>query len=401
VITTYERVRVVCLRRNELLLVKHQAADGTFFWLLPGGGIKEGERIEDAARREVWEEAGVRIGVVRQLERPSTITGAGPEHAFVFARPLDEETRGPQPTPDGDRVFDVAWHRIGPDAPIGGLSPQYWRGFDALLEQLMQPDEPVDQYELGGNVSGSMRIGDTVRRRRRPSTPAIHALLTHLRSVGFGAAPEPLGTDEHGRAVLRFIDGETHGGWPEPMPEWMYRDDATLITAARLLHRYHDAVATFVPAADARWTFVGRGAHELICHNDWAPYNALFRGHEPVVMLDWDSAGPGTRISDVAIAAHQWVPLYPKLDGISNNPVLPLAQRAARLMKFCRAYGDVSPADAVDALVEELPVFADQIQGWADSGDPGFARLAGWNVPARLRDEAKLLSEQRSILATG
>jgi 8-oxo-dGTP pyrophosphatase MutT (NUDIX family) len=140
----FERVRVVCLRGNELLLVKHQDADGTFFWLLPGGGIKDGESVEDAARREVWEEAGVRIAVVRRLVRPSTVTGAGPEHAFVFARALDDETRGPQPTPDGDVVFDVAWHRIGPDAPIGGLTPRYWAGFDALLAELMRSDAGLD-----------------------------------------------------------------------------------------------------------------------------------------------------------------------------------------------------------------------------------------------------------------
>ncbi len=41
----------------------------------------------------------------------------------------------------------------------------------------------------GGNMSGEVwRIGDTVRRRAGPWTPAVHALLLHLEQRGFAAA---------------------------------------------------------------------------------------------------------------------------------------------------------------------------------------------------------------------
>lgn len=394
---SFERVRVVCLRGDHILLVKHRDGDGSFFWLLPGGGIQEGESVEDAAKREVWEEAGVRIAVVRRLTRPATITGAGPEHAFVLAIPLDDATRGPQPVADGDAVYEVAWHRIGPDAPIGALSPEYWRGLDAVLADLIRSGVPTDEYELGGNISGSVRIGDTVRRRRRASTASVQALLAHLHRVGFDAAPEPLGVDAQGRAVLRFVPGEVHGGWPDPMPSWIYADDDTLAAAARLLRRYHDAVVGFVPPADASWTFVASGRHELICHNDWAPYNALFRGHEPIFMLDWDSAGPGTRLSDIAIATYQWVPMYPKPYGV-NELLMSLGQRAERLATFCAAYGGISTVDVVDTLITQLPVLADQIQAWGESGDVGFAKLLRWNIPDRLRREAQLFRQERAAL---
>ena len=43
-----------------------------------------------------------------------------------------------------------------------------------------------------------VRVGDTVRRRRGHWTPAVHALLDHLESVGFDAAPRALGTDTAG-----------------------------------------------------------------------------------------------------------------------------------------------------------------------------------------------------------
>jgi hypothetical protein len=53
---------------------------------------------------------------------------------------------------------------------------------------------------------GVVRIGDTVRRPAGPWTPTIHALLSHLVDKGF-RAPGPLGLDDKGREVLRFLPG--------------------------------------------------------------------------------------------------------------------------------------------------------------------------------------------------
>jgi aminoglycoside phosphotransferase (APT) family kinase protein len=202
--------------------------------------------------------------------------------------------------------------------------------------------------------------------------------------------------DEQGRAVLSFIPGEAHAGWPEPLPPWMFEDDATLVTAAKLLRRYHDSVQSFVPPPDAHWRFVAPGKHEVICHNDWSPGNALFRDHLPIVMLDWDSAGPGSRTWDVANAAYSWVPLKPRVAPPS------LAAKAARFALFCDAYGKaIARRDVFETLIAQLPLQADFIQAEADAGDPGFAKLTGWDVPARLRQEAGLLAQQREVILGG
>jgi aminoglycoside phosphotransferase (APT) family kinase protein len=249
-----------------------------------------------------------------------------------------------------------------------------------------------EELPLGGNFSASVKIGDTVHRRAGPWTRAVHALLAHLQRVGF-PAPEVVGMDEQGRAVLSFIPGEVHAGWPEPLPSWMFEDEATLMAAGRLLRRYHDAVTSFVPPANAHWRFVAPGAHEVICHNDWSPSNALFRGHIPIVMLDWDSAGPGSRAWDVASAAYWWVPLNPR----ATPP--DLAAKASRFALVCDAYGGaITREQALKTLIELLPAQADVIQAGADAGDPGFAKLAGWNIPAALRDDAARLVEQRGVL---
>lgn len=181
------------------------------------------------------------------------------------------------------------------------------------------------------------------------------------------------------------------------MPSWVYEDKITLVGAAQLPRRYHDMVATFTPPSDVRWRIIAPGAHEVICHNDWAPYNAVFAGHRPIAMLDWDGAGPGSRVWDVGWSAYTWVPLYPKLDS-SNNPVVPLAMRASRLAKFCTAYRGIKPSEVLETLVEQLRFLADFVQAEADAGDPGFAKLVSWNVPARTREHARLLRDQMHLL---
>ncbi len=60
-------------------------------------------------------------------------------------------------------------------------------------------------YTNDGQV---VRVGDTVRRPWRATSPATGALLEHLERVGFDGAPRFLGRDEDGREVLSYVDGE-------------------------------------------------------------------------------------------------------------------------------------------------------------------------------------------------
>lgn len=250
----------------------------------------------------------------------------------------------------------------------------------------------VEEISLGGNLSASVKVGDTVRRRAGPWTPAVHGLLRHLQLADF-PAPVPLGFDDQGRAVLAFRPGEVHGGWPDPLPQWMFTDESTLVAAAKLLRRYHDCLKGYRAPEDTSWRTVAPVEYEVICHNDWSPSNALFRGHEPVAMLDWDGAGPGSRAWDVATAAYWWVPLHLT----DAQPDLP--SKAVRFKMFCAAYGDeMDRREVFDLLPDQLRFSAQYIQQQADAGDPGFSKLAGWNVPDRLRKEAELLSLQRDQL---
>ena len=175
----------------------------------------------------------------------------------------------------------------------------------------MTPDEePLH----GGNTSdGVVRVGDTVRRPAGPQTPAVQAFLAHLHAVGFHQAPRPLGLDEQGREVLSYVPGEL----VHPDRRDLLDPDRALVEIGRLIRRFHDASATFVPPADAQWRVVipDVGA-DLVVHHDLAPWNVV--ASDDWYLIDWDTAAPGTRLWDLAYAAHGFVPLT--ADSASARP---------------------------------------------------------------------------------
>ncbi len=57
-------VKAVIVREDQILLIGYDLEDGAgFHYNLPGGGVKLGEGLHDALRREVREEAGAEIEV--------------------------------------------------------------------------------------------------------------------------------------------------------------------------------------------------------------------------------------------------------------------------------------------------------------------------------------------------
>ena len=245
----------------------------------------------------------------------------------------------------------------------------------------------MDELALGGNLSGAVRVGPTVRRRSGYWTPAVHALLEYLAQHGF-EAPRPIGIDERGREVLSYIEGQAVPGWPDPFPDWIYSEEC-LHAAAAGLRRFHDLVAGFTPPMGARWRMPAPVPHEIICHNDWAPYNAVFREQRPAVMVDWDMAGPGTRVWDAAWTAYMWIPLHPHVAGFS------IRRSADRVRMFCADYGDLSPVELFDSLLVRLRFSAEFARTQAAEGDPGFGKLVNeLDAPGMLERHAEELGRE-------
>jgi tRNA A-37 threonylcarbamoyl transferase component Bud32 len=189
----------------------------------------------------------------------------------------------------------------------------------------------VEEVLTGGNVAGLVvRVGDTVRKPATVATPAVSALLRHLNAVGYVGAPWVLGLDDLGRQVLEFVPGRLADSLP-PM------DFVGLRRVGRLVREFHDAVVDFRAPAGARWDVViPPDRVELICHHDLAPWNLVIDG-DRWVFIDWDQAGPGSRLWDLAYAAHGFVSLAvggdpdvdgPRLRAIADGYDLDEQQRA-------------------------------------------------------------------------
>lgn len=241
------------------------------------------------------------------------------------------------------------------------------------------------EISLGGNLNDAVRVDDTVRRRAGAWTPAVHELLRFLENEGF-PAPRVRGMDESGREILGYIEGEAHAGNPVPLPDHVFAEEH-MIAAARLLRRYHDTVARFRPPTNATWRLVSPEPHELILHNDWSPWNALFVGGRLALTLDWDLAGPGPRVWDVANAAYCWVPLIPSASAVPDD-----SERFRRLRAFVAAYGLEDRSSLIDALRARLVHVGRFIEEQARLGDPGMQRLVAWDTPRQMfvRDVAYL-----------
>lgn len=209
----------------------------------------------------------------------------------------------------------------------------------------------MKEIELsGGRVSGSVKVGETVRRNSGPWTPTIHILLTFLAEHGFEASPRPLGFDEQEREILSFMPGEAaHRPWPAVL-----RTDDGLRQAARMLRRYHDVVEGFVPPPDAQWQIgqVAMKPGQIIRHGDLGPWNTLWQEDKLVAFLDWDLAEPGERITDLAQLAWYFAPLRGESGWRKAGFAEPPDFRR-RVQVLCEAYGDFT-ADQVLAEVDRL-----------------------------------------------
>ncbi len=229
-----------------------------------------------------------------------------------------------------------------------------------------------------GNAS-VIRIGDTVRRGAGPWSATVHAWLRHLSGAVTRMAPEPVEFDPVSQTELvSYIPGVV------PIlaesPPYLWRDH-TLTAIARLIRCFHDASTTFHAAPEAVWrpdvAFPGGG--EVICHNDLAPWNTVFRSEKPVAFIDWDLAAPGPRLWDVTHALWRFVPLYGDAgaDPFDHNTFEPRARRA-RL--FLDAYGVTDRSGVVTMLIDRQGAAHRNIKSHAEQGHSGYQRL--WQLGA-------------------
>lgn len=209
----------------------------------------------------------------------------------------------------------------------------------------------------GGNVGGAWRVEDTVRRGTGPWSPAVHALLEHLRGRLEGV-PAFHGIDEHGREIVDFLPGQIVDVDTEELT------NNQLVAVVDWTRRLHQATADFVHPGP--WRNFPPPQPTLIGHGDIAPYNVCFDGDTLVGVFDWDMAGPTSVHYELGFIAWNCVPLFRSM---------PERWCAERLRLVAATYGQVTAMQVLAAVFDRTQASIDGIKHAAEAGDPGMRDL--------------------------
>lgn len=88
------RVSVIILRGERILLTRHRR-DARFYWVLPGGGLEAGEGLVECAVREVREETGLDVKILRLLYIGEVLPPSREKHVLnlVFLGEVEPDQR--------------------------------------------------------------------------------------------------------------------------------------------------------------------------------------------------------------------------------------------------------------------------------------------------------------------
>ena len=122
-------VRVMLIQNGGVLLVRQTYLPG---WFMPGGGVKRGETLEEAIRREAREEVGAEMKGLKLVGAYTNFDGFKSDHNILFL--CTDFTRSGQP----DR--EIAEVR---SFPLDALPKDVWPGHRQRL----------DEYRAGGEIT--------------------------------------------------------------------------------------------------------------------------------------------------------------------------------------------------------------------------------------------------------
>lgn len=235
----------------------------------------------------------------------------------------------------------------------------------------------------GGNASGAVvRIGATVRKPWLPTTARAVAYMTALRERGIDL-PAPRGRDEQGRLVLDYVPGALAIDRGPLDPDLLGR-------AGALVRRIHDASAD-LPVPDDWAVLLPTQRPDLLCHNDLATWNLVIDG-DRLVFIDWDGAGPSTRLWDLAYAAVSFGDLF----GATSPD-----DAAGRLAAFIDGYGADGQlrADLPEAMARRARAMHDLLLRSHESGRQPWGTMYAEGHGQTWREAAAYIDEHQAAWA--
>lgn len=198
-----------------------------------------------------------------------------------------------------------------------------------------KPDQNLHGDTLsGGFMNIPVKRGNIVHRSPRKNSATIKRLLSHLLKKGITWVPEHLGSDNEGNEMFSYIHGEV----PHDMPKWIW-NESILVEIAQKMRLFHDATVDF-DNTHCSWELPPSEPVEVICHNDFAPYNCVFENSRFVGLIDFDVCSPGSRMWDMAYAVYRFVPFMPLYRNVPTDEICPFSEAVMinRTEKFIATY---------------------------------------------------------------
>jgi len=135
------RVHGICIASGKLLLLGHQGLrpDG-LWWAPPGGGVEPGESLEEAVRREMWEETNLNVTVGPLISWTEFLQP--PLHAVEFFFHVQIESGEARLGHDPENTSDHPWIQ-----ELDWLTPADWsRISPEHRHRILNPNSPLLKY---------------------------------------------------------------------------------------------------------------------------------------------------------------------------------------------------------------------------------------------------------------
>ena len=124
-------VAVIVIKNGKVLLGKRKNSHGDGTWAFPGGHLEFNESIEECARREVWEETGMRITNLRYGPYTNDVF-SGEDRHYVTLFVLADFASGEPGVKEPDKCEEWRWYDWPPPVkphflPLANLLKQNFK----------------------------------------------------------------------------------------------------------------------------------------------------------------------------------------------------------------------------------------------------------------------------------
>jgi 8-oxo-dGTP diphosphatase len=75
---------VLVIYKGKFLLAERNKDNYNGYWIIPGGGVRFGETIQDAAIREIKEETNLDVEIIKLIGHREVINVPGNYHSVIF-----------------------------------------------------------------------------------------------------------------------------------------------------------------------------------------------------------------------------------------------------------------------------------------------------------------------------